>query len=91
MEGQFQGNKKKFKGLLTIPKSVSQTIITFVDIMNGSIFVLNVDHQWSVAGLEEEVVDMCMQEEKDGYDIDSSLWIIHIWFESTQIYKFSNI
>ena len=53
--------------------------------MNGCIFVLNVDHQCSVAGLEEEVVDMCMQEEKDGYDIDSSLWIIHIWFESTQI------
>ena len=53
--------------MLTIPKSVSHTIITFVDIMNGSIFVLNVDHQWSVAGLEEEVVDMCMQEEKDGY------------------------
>ena len=54
--------------------------------MNGCIFVLNVDHQ--LAALEE--VDMCMQEEKDGYDIDSSLWIIHIYDWSQLKYKTSN-
>ena len=79
--------------MLTIPKSVSHTIITFVDIMNGSIFVLNVDHQWSVAGLEEEVVDMCMQEEKDGYMTLISAYGSYIYglnqlkYKSFQIYN----